>query len=648
MSCYTFNLEMRKIMHSFFGMNEYFTEYFKERELMGEVYVTFNKKETSEEKFLYTYNLLKEHKQLPDKITKMCGKSNKIARNIREEANILFAKKDYVKAYCSYNISVMTAKIGSPDYAIALANRSASLYYLKEYEACVSDIHHSIEAKYPPSLFYKLFEREGNCLKKLGHMKLAKEKFKECLLHLNEASIPIDKKKTIEAQIKNVLSNSKTDNEECKIFFEEKKNISLLGGPNKNIPALSKFVKIKYSESMGRCLFATNNINPGDVLTIEKPYAGILCNESFGYNCGYCFKQCLNGIPCKKCTMVIYCDNKCRQKSYENGHKYECMFHSTLVEWPGIEHMEYLSMYIFLKTVSKYGLEEYVSLVRSLKVDMSDSIIRGFNKTGQYLSEEFCSTYSLEGNESKRTVSDLFIRHCYASVIVSCLKLGGLKIPDDLLGIIGESIVHLLCVVASNAHGITQPPNRNNWSLPEMKEFMPVASILLPTLSLLNHHCDPNVVRHNYNGIVILRAIQPIPKNSQLFDNYCAVYASHTKEERQHMIKRQYCFLCECQCCTENWPTYDVLETTQTLFQYPLMEKIDLNFLLSQSSKLYEIISKMKKNECDGIEHLPFLYSFLTILHNHVKKPWIEYCDCQETIKQVLYITTDKFMIKMS
>ena len=31
----------------------------------------------------------------------------------------------------------MTAKIDSEDYALALANRSAALYYLEEYDDCI-------------------------------------------------------------------------------------------------------------------------------------------------------------------------------------------------------------------------------------------------------------------------------------------------------------------------------------------------------------------------------------------------------------------------------------------------------------------------------------------------------------------------------
>lgn len=192
---------------------------------------------------------------------------------------------------------------------------------------------------------------------------------------------------------------------------------------------------------------------------------------------------------------------------------------TTFFNCPSMEHMEHLSLYLFLTTFCKLGLEKYVSTVCALRSDNTDPMMRGF-ANGKYLSDEFTSVYTLEGNESKRKISDLFIRHCYAASIIASMIITGLKIPSHQLGIIGESLVHIICVVSSNAHAITQPPERKNWSLPNTKRFMPVASFLLPVLSLLNHHCDPNVVRHNYNGTVVLRAIQPIPKDSQVNCNH--------------------------------------------------------------------------------------------------------------------------------
>lgn len=212
---------------------------------------------------------------------------------------------------------------------------------------------------------------------------------------------------------------------------------------------------------------------------------------------------------------VIYCDDTCRVKSYESGHKYECKIFTTFNSWPSMNHMQHLSLYIFLTSVCKLGLDKYITTVRTLNAGITDPIMRGFNSNWKYLSDEFCSAYTLEGNETKRTISDLFIRHCYAAVLVSFVTLAGLQISDEQLGTVGESLVHLICVVSSNAHEITQPPERKTWSLPEDR-CMPVASLLMPVLSLLNHNCDPNVVRHNYNGTIVLRAIQPISKDSQV------------------------------------------------------------------------------------------------------------------------------------
>lgn len=180
-----------------------------------------------------------------------------------------------------------------------------------------------------------------------------------------------------------------------------------------------------------------------------------------------------------------------------------------------MDHMEHLSLYIFLTAICEFGLDKYVATVRALNTDTTDLMMRGFNSSGKYLSHEFCSAYTLEGNETKRTVSDLFIRNCYAAVMLSLIQLSGLKIPDHQLGIVGESLVHIICAVASNAHEITQSSERK-WNLSEKHKCMPIASVLMPVLSLLNHHCDPNVVRHNYNGTIVLRAIQPIPKGSQV------------------------------------------------------------------------------------------------------------------------------------
>lgn len=158
--------------------DSFYTDFFQKNELIGEVYTTFAKLPSAGQKFLYTYDLLKKYNKLPMQCKLTNPKSNKKACKIRADANVEFQKKNYASALCEYNKSVMTAKIDSKDYALALANRSATLYYLEEYDACIYDIHRALANKYPIELAYKLYEREMKCLTHMGKLSQAKFKFK--------------------------------------------------------------------------------------------------------------------------------------------------------------------------------------------------------------------------------------------------------------------------------------------------------------------------------------------------------------------------------------------------------------------------------------------------------------------------------------
>lgn len=81
--------------------------------------------------------------------------------------------------------------------------------------------------------------------------------------HLNQSHLSKTKIKKIEMDIKMLLKES--DGETNNVKKDEKIIIQFLGGLNKNIPSLSKFVKLKYSESMGRCLIVTTDVQPGNI-----------------------------------------------------------------------------------------------------------------------------------------------------------------------------------------------------------------------------------------------------------------------------------------------------------------------------------------------------------------------------------------------
>lgn len=167
--------------------NLFYTQCFQDNNILGEVYVTFAKKPTEEDKFLYTYKMLKEYNKLPTITLKKPTdiKNNKISQKIRSLANVKFQNKKYVDSLWEYNASVRTAKNNSRDYALALANRSAALYHLEEYDDCINDIHRALASKYPNELAYKLYEREIKCLVKIKNISHATAKFKASTLFVH-------------------------------------------------------------------------------------------------------------------------------------------------------------------------------------------------------------------------------------------------------------------------------------------------------------------------------------------------------------------------------------------------------------------------------------------------------------------------------
>lgn len=162
------------------------------------------------------------------------------------------------------------------------------------------------------------------------------------------------------------------------------------------------------------------------------------------------------------------------------------------------------------------GIDQYCAMVHEYD---ENKIENDFNESNNF-TNNFHSIYSLSGNETKRTVSNLFFMHCTASMMVSLLLLNDYYIPTNLLGIVGQSIVHLLCVVNMNSFASIELPKyintTNDVVFGQPDTYNTVALILCSLHSLINHSCNPNVIVQTYGGIEVTRAIQPILKGNQV------------------------------------------------------------------------------------------------------------------------------------
>lgn len=191
-----------------------YTEHFEEMNVTEDVYLTFTDKKNSNDQFLYVYDLLKEYDWLPTRcdgsirlsqahrrwrkrlkknlkkngifINMNCTtakKNNNTSDQYRSRGNEAFKIKNYEESLKMYTRSIMTAEIDSPNFALSIANRSAALYYLEEYEHSLKDIDQTLKSKqYPTQNYYKLLERKGNCYRQMNHTSLALELYSVCYI----------------------------------------------------------------------------------------------------------------------------------------------------------------------------------------------------------------------------------------------------------------------------------------------------------------------------------------------------------------------------------------------------------------------------------------------------------------------------------
>lgn len=115
---------------------------------------------------------------------------------------------------------------------------------------------------YPKQLLYKLYERAGNAEYNLGRGEKAKLNYNECLKHLDNAVLSVNAKTELTRLL--IESIEKCNGlEEKKVLVDKQSIEKLIHGSHPVIPALSKFVKLQCSPTMGRGVFALEDINPG-------------------------------------------------------------------------------------------------------------------------------------------------------------------------------------------------------------------------------------------------------------------------------------------------------------------------------------------------------------------------------------------------
>ncbi|XP_057502364.1 LOW QUALITY PROTEIN: histone-lysine N-methyltransferase ASHR1 [Actinidia eriantha] len=265
----------------------------------------------------------------------------------------------------------------------------------------------------------------------------------------------------------------------------------------------------------GRCLVSTRDFSPGDVILSEEPYVSVPNRASVDSRCDWCFTTS-NLKRCSACQVVCYCGSTC-QKSDWNLHRLECGVLSKLDK--GRQNILTPSIRLMVKLYLRRKLQSE----KLIPITVTDN----YNLVG-----------ALVSHMSDIDEKQLVLYAQMANLVNLILKTPGIDIKE-----IAENFSKLAC----NAHTICD------------SELRPLGTGLYPIISIINHSCFPNSVLVFEGRVAVIRAVQRIPKGTEVLISYIETAGSTTT--RQKALREQYFFSCACPRCIKEGNSDDIQES---------------------------------------------------------------------------------------
>ncbi|KAL7155951.1 hypothetical protein ABFS83_03G110600 [Erythranthe nasuta] len=290
----------------------------------------------------------------------------------------------------------------------------------------------------------------------------------------------------------------------------------------------------------GRCLFTTRDFSPGEVIISQSPYVAVpnKNKESPESKCEWCFSS--NTLKaCSACRVVWYCSSNC-QKSDWKSHRVEC------------------------RTLSKVDKERVKLLTPSVRLMVKLCIKRKLEIEKIFpatVADNYKHVDALVSHMSEVEEKQLILYAQMANLVNLILQW-----PDSDINIkeIAENFSKLAC----NAHTICD------------SELRPLGTGLYPVISIINHSCLPNSVLVFEERLAVVRAMQNIPKGTEVTISYVEIAGSTIT--RQKSLKEQYFFTCSCSRCIKLGQPEDIQESA-ILEGYRCKESKCDGFLLRDS-----------------------------------------------------------------
>lgn len=495
-------------------------------------------------------------------------KSDDIALLWRQIGNEKFRNNEIMESYDCYTKSVRFAKHGGEKYALALANRSATLVRMKRYEDCLSDIKLALANDYPNEQRHKLYLRQADCYIESHQLPKAKESIDSAITHAQSLELSPNGSSEFERHIKilekkmDVFANNNPKAE------KEYGVPDLHLGVNPNFVSASSALEIRHSDKAGRFVITKSELHRGDVLFVEEPYAFVtlpIYSVVTPIACEACCMSNINPVPCSVCSQSVYCSEKCRIDGWETFHQWECAGAQCKL-WPtiGIAH---LAIRVLLISTNK-GFPDISSGSVRKPVTVAEvySNYASFEPATLYsnTTPDFYRMFNLVTNFDKMNKTD-YIQYALTALTLTLYlekftkyfdylrsKLPFVMLEHELKLFAASLLLRHMGQLVCNGHAIMslQEFETNGLRSVEEREVR-LATAIYPSASLMNHSCDPNIVNSFHNCRLVVSCSRELPPNGEILNCYGPSRAREPAADRRAQLRAQYLFNCCCSACAD-------------------------------------------------------------------------------------------------
>ncbi|KAM0725205.1 SET and MYND domain-containing protein 4 [Formica fusca] len=585
----------------------------------------------------------------------------------KTEGNKEFQSKNYNTSLKLYTKSAIYAPSGSIDLPVAIANRSASLFYLERWQDCIKDIELAIKLGYPEKSRGKLYLRIVECYLKLNKKILAARIISELNNSsqydmTNEQRERLQKMNEIRLQSLNTIDGINDVNRACNVVNvtespSQPKLKRLKSDENPNFRSASASIEVKYAPAKGRYVVANRNIKKGETLFVEDAFTFVLVNNNKDNTyCHNCCKSCLDiPAPCTQCVETIFCNMSCWDEACLSHHRWICPASQMgLLRQVGITHLALKLLCVCATTTNNEKFNDVQQLVTNFnKLAPADVISYGITAVMLTL---YLSKYT-------DFFKDINLQECLASkfsndeINIKC----NLATEDDKRLYVSSLLLRHVLQLICNGHAITKinvtTDDHENKLL--IEEQIRIATAIYPSASMMNHSCDPNIINSFLDQTLVVKAIQDIKEGEEILHCYGVDFRRMSKADRQESLESQYCFTCNCKACT--MPEYENFMKRFTAMKCPecngpllLCDEHDPPMLCSDcGATVFELTYIYKAKQAQVYAKNYFKEAEYYIREGNLEEAVVELKKCLSLRKSVLYkyhediITTLDLMAKL-